>query len=62
MFVDNLTDNRVYLMACKDEYVATVDTDLNIQIWGLKEQQVFISDILITKNIFTLRDFIILII
>ena len=49
MFIDNLTDNRVYLMACKDDFVATVDTDLNIQIWGLKEQQVIISYISITK-------------
>jgi hypothetical protein len=37
-----LTDNRVYLMTFKDDYVATVDTDHNLSIWSLKTQQVFI--------------------
>ena len=35
----NISDNKVYLMACKDDYVATVDTDLNISVWDLKSQQ-----------------------
>jgi hypothetical protein len=35
-----LADNRVYLMAFKDDYAATVDTDLNLIIWSLKSQQV----------------------
>ena len=35
----NISDNKVYLMACKDDHVATVDTDLNISIWDLKTQQ-----------------------
>lgn len=34
-----LTDNRVCLMAFKDDYVATADTDLNLVIWSLKSQQ-----------------------
>ena len=33
-----LTDNRVYLMDFKEDYVSTVDTDLNIVIWSLKTQ------------------------
>jgi hypothetical protein len=37
-----LTDNRVYLMTFKDDYVATVDTDHNLSIWSLKTQQVLI--------------------
>lgn len=37
---DNLTDNRIYLMACKNDYVATADTDLNVLIWNIKNQQV----------------------
>lgn len=36
----NLTDNKVYLMACRGDHVATVDTDLNIIIWDLKSQSV----------------------
>lgn len=35
-----LADNRVYLMAFKDDYAATVDTDLNLIVWSLKSQQV----------------------
>ena len=27
-------------MACKNEYVATVDTDQNLNIWSLKTHQV----------------------
>ncbi|RNA01589.1 Cirhin [Brachionus plicatilis] len=33
-----LTDNRVYLMDFKEDYVATADTDMNIVIWSLKSQ------------------------
>lgn len=40
MFLDiTLTDNRVYLMECKGDYVATADTDLNIIVWNLKTQK-----------------------
>jgi hypothetical protein len=28
------------MMACKNEYVATVDTDQNLNIWSLKTHQV----------------------
>lgn len=34
-----LSDNRVYLMAIKNDLVATVDTDLNLIVWSLKTQQ-----------------------
>ena len=34
-----LTDNRVYQMTIKGDYVATVDTDHNLVIWSLKTQQ-----------------------
>lgn len=37
---ENLTDNRVYLMACKDNFIATADTDLNIVVWSIKTQQI----------------------
>lgn len=33
-----LTDNRVYLMDFKEDYVSTADTDMNIVIWSLKTQ------------------------
>lgn len=33
-----LTDNRVYMMKCKGDFVATADTDLNVIIWNLKTQ------------------------
>jgi len=36
---ENLTDNRVYMIVCKEDYVATVDTDLNVLIWNLKDQK-----------------------
>jgi U3 small nucleolar RNA-associated protein 4 len=34
-----LNDNRVYMMAFKNDYVATIDTDQNLNIWCLKTQQ-----------------------
>jgi WD40 repeat protein len=40
---DNLTDNRIYMMACKNDLVATADTDLNVFIWNLKNQQLLAS-------------------
>ncbi|CAF1082223.1 unnamed protein product [Brachionus calyciflorus] len=33
-----LTDNRVFLMDFKDDYVATCDTDMNVIVWSLKTQ------------------------
>ena len=30
-------------MVCKEDYVATVDTDLNVLIWNLKDQKVKIT-------------------
>ena len=37
-----LADNRVYAMTFKEDYAATVDTDLNLIVWSLKSQQVII--------------------
>jgi U3 small nucleolar RNA-associated protein 4 len=34
----NLTDNRVYSIVCKGDFVATADTDLNVIIWNVKSQ------------------------
>ncbi len=45
---DNLIDNRIYMMACQNDYVATADTDLNVSIWHLNNQQV--SHTMFEKN------------
>lgn len=37
---EDLTDNRVYIMECRDDYIATADTDFNVNVWSLKSNQV----------------------
>ena len=41
-------------MACKNEYVATVDTDQNLNIWSLKTHQV---TLIITINYYKFYNF-----
>ncbi len=33
-----MTDNRVISLCCKNNYVATADTDANINVWDLTTQ------------------------
>lgn len=40
---ENLTDNRVYIMECKDDYIATADTDFNVNVWNLNTNQIIAS-------------------